>query len=31
MNITDQARDELILVLKSQNASGIRLYFNGFG
>ena len=31
MNITDQARDKLILVLKSKNATGIRLYFNGFG
>ena len=31
MNITDQARDELMLVLKSKNEAGIRLYFNGFG
>ena len=31
MNITDLARDELNKVLQTQEANGIRVYFNGFG
>jgi Fe-S cluster assembly iron-binding protein IscA len=31
MNITDEARDQLKEILKDQNASGIRVYFAGFG
>jgi len=31
MKITDLARDELFKFLQSENAEGIRLYFNGFG
>ncbi|MDF2903792.1 MAG: hypothetical protein K0S25_1430 [Bacillus sp. (in: firmicutes)] len=31
MQISDQARDQLISELKSQNAAGIRLFFDGYG
>lgn len=31
MNITDQARDLLLQVLKEQDKSGIRVYFAGYG
>lgn len=31
MEISDQARDHLIPMLKEQNAAGIRLYFGGYG
>ena len=31
MNITDLARDELSKVLQTQEATGVRVYFNGFG
>jgi hypothetical protein len=31
MKITDEARDTLKQVFKEQSASGIRVYFAGFG
>lgn len=31
MNISDRARDQLLNVLKEKNATGIRLYFGGYG
>ena len=31
VNITDLARDELNKVLQTEEANGIRVYFNGFG
>lgn len=31
MKITNVARDHLKEILKDQNASGIRVYFAGFG
>jgi len=31
MYITDDARDEFKVLLESNNASGIRLYFAGYG
>jgi hypothetical protein len=31
MRITDEARDELNLILKDNAKSGIRVYFAGFG
>lgn len=31
MQITDQARDQLIQVLEAKKAAGIRLYFGGYG
>ena len=31
MNITDLARDELSKVLQTQEVTGVRVYFNGFG
>jgi Fe-S cluster assembly iron-binding protein IscA len=31
MQITNEAREQLKQILQAQNASGIRVYFNGFG
>ncbi len=31
MQITDQARDQLVKLLKDKHAVGIRLYFGGYG
>ncbi|RBP96013.1 hypothetical protein DFO70_102340 [Cytobacillus firmus] len=31
MMITDNARDELRKMLEEQNASGIRIFFDGYG
>lgn len=31
MNITDEARDHIIQVLKGKSVNGIRVYFAGFG
>jgi Fe-S cluster assembly iron-binding protein IscA len=31
MQITNEAREQLKQILQDQNASGIRVYFNGFG
>lgn len=31
MQINDEARDALKVILKENNAPGIRIFFNGFG